>query len=121
MRAQLKQIHTPELDLNTYWPNDPSCFGFLLQAFIGVENEPGYDSFSFIFCSPKWLEQKAEGGVLSGAGYLILAEYDRGKIEKYLRRLCERCLGNSWQEIASKLVQVGSWEFEDCPKNLTII
>jgi len=113
MRAQLKRLHSPDVDLENYWPDDPSCFGFLLQAFIGPEDEQGAESFSFTVCSPRWLEQNAGENVRFGANHLILTEYDLGKIEQHLNRYCERCVGNSWQEIAAKVAKVGQWEFED--------
>jgi hypothetical protein len=113
MRAQLKRLHSPDVDLKNYWPEDSSCFSFLLQAFIGPENEQGDESFSFTVCSPKWLEQNTGEQARFGANHLILAEYDLGKIEQYLSRYCERCVGSSWQELAAKLARVGRWEFED--------
>jgi hypothetical protein len=113
MRAALKRLHSPDVDLPSYWPDDPSNFGFLIQAFIGPEVEQGEESFGFILCTPKWLQAKADGRIMFGLHHLIVTDYDLNAIEQHLRRHCERCVGSSWQEIAIKLSRVGQWEFED--------
>jgi hypothetical protein len=113
MRAALKRLHSPDVDLSSYWPDDESNFGFLLQAFIGPENESGEESFGFTVCTPRWLESKAEGRIMFGAHHLIVAEYDLNAIEQHLNRHCERCIGATWQEVAMKLARVGLWEFEN--------
>jgi hypothetical protein len=113
MRASLRRLHSPDVDLSSFWPDDPCNFGFLLQAFIGPENELGDESFSFVVCTPRWLEVKLEGRIMFGSHHLIVPGYDLHAIESYLKRHCDRCIGASWQEIASKLAKVGQWEFED--------
>ncbi len=117
MRAQLKSLHSPDIDLSNYWPEDPGCFGFLLQAFVGAEGKEGDDSFSFILCTPRWLELESKGPVSFGANHLIVMDYDLRKIEEHLKNYCERCVGDTWIEVAAKVGRVGRWEFEDYRPN----
>lgn len=117
MRAQLKSLYSPDVDLSSYWPDDPECFGFLLQAFIGPENELGEDSFSFTVCTPRWLEAENKGRIIFGANHLIVMDYDLTAIDAHLRRYCERCIADTWIEVAMKVARVGCWEFEDYRPN----
>jgi len=117
MRAELKSIHSPDVDLSGFWPDDPTCFGFLLQAFVGPENEVGEDSFSFTICTPRWLEVEYRDRVTFGANHIIVTEYDLPKIKAHLARYCERCVGDTWSEVAAKVARVGRWEFEDYRPN----
>ena len=117
MRDQLKRLHSPDVDLSKFWPEDEACFGFLLQAFVGPDNEEGDESFSFTVCTPRWLERENQGRVVFGANHLIVHEYNLSKIEAHLKRYCERCMGSNWAEVAAKVARVGRWEFEDYRPN----
>lgn len=117
MRAQLKRLHSPDVDLSNYWPNDPACFGFLLQAFVGPEGEAGEDSFDFMVCTPRWLELDKEGRVIFGVNHIIVTDYELAAIESHLKRYCERCVGDTWIDVAAKVARVGRWEFEDYRPN----
>ena len=113
MTAKLKRMHSPDVDLHNFWPDDPKCFGFLLQFFAGTEKEEGDDAFSIMVCTPRWFEREKSSPIVFGANYLIVAEYDLVAIEEFLRRYCERCSGESWFEVAAKIGRVAHWEFED--------
>ena len=113
MRAQLKSLHSPDIDLSNYWPEDPGCFGFLLQAFVGPEGEDGDESFSFNVCTPRWLEIENKDRIIFGANHLIVTNYNLPAIESHLRRYFERCVGDTWSEVSAKVARVGHWEFED--------
>ncbi len=113
MKAKLKELHSPDIDLLTFWPDDPENFGFLLQFFAGPDKEKGDDSFSIMVCTLRWLEQKKIESIFFGANYLIVAEYDLAAIETFLKNYCERCSGETWFEVATKIGRVAYWEFED--------
>jgi len=117
MKAKLKRLHSPDVDLPNYWPEDTRCFGFLLQFFVGPENEDGDDSFSITVCTPRWLEREKSDGMFFGANHLIVSEYDLASIEAFLKRYCERCSGETWPELAMKIGRIALWEFEDYRPN----
>lgn len=114
MRAELKRLHSPDIDLAAYWPDDTESFHFLLQAMIGPENGDSFESFDFEVCTPKWLAgNRASEGPIFGRHLIIVCNYDIGEIETRLKRLCSRTVADSWHDIASKLGRYGKWEFED--------
>jgi hypothetical protein len=114
MKAKLKRLHSPDIDLATFFPEEPDNFGFLLQAMIGPDNQEGEESFDIQICTPKWLQSRySESEVLFGYHHLIVFEYDLRRIENTISKYCDGCTGVSWQEIARKLSRIGHWEFED--------
>lgn len=117
MRAELKSLYSPDVDLETYYPDDPECFSLLLQAFIGLENEIGEDAFDFIVCTPQWLSVEKRDQIIFGTSYIIVTDYNIRNIENYLKNYIHRCVGDSWLEIASQLTKVGNWEFENYKSN----
>jgi hypothetical protein len=114
MRAKLKQLESPDIDLESFWPQNVDSFGFPLRAMIGPEGEDGEESFDFFVCTPDWLKSHHEKtAVIFARHLLIVFEYDISKIRNHISRYCERCIGEDWQDIATKLARVGRWEFED--------
>jgi len=115
MKAELKKLHSPDVNLNTFAPTPPDCFTFFLQAMIGPEGDPAEEAFNFQVCTPKWLikNRDFEESVIFGTHMLLVFEYDFLAIEKSIRTLCNRSAGQNWQEIAQKLSRFGAWEFED--------
>jgi Immunity protein 8 len=113
----LRELHSPDiLDLpESYVPPDPKCFGFLLQAFFGPDDGPGEESFDMVVCTPLWLarELHESGGILIGRHYLLVEEYNVGRIRDFLIEYAKTCNGETWHEVAEKLGRVGRWEFED--------
>ena len=117
MRAELKSLHSPDVDLESYSPADPLCFGFLLQASIGPEGQGGAESFDIQVCTPRWLidqhDRMGSMDVIFGTHMMIVFSYDLHKIRGALERYCKRCVGDDWQKIAIKLARIGAWEYED--------
>ena len=114
MKAELKGIHSPDIDVDSFWPEESDNFGFLLQAMIGPAGQEGEESFGIQVCTPKWITSRyAETDVLFGEHMLIVFEYDIHRIKTFLAKYCERCVGDDWQDIASKLSKIGQWEFAD--------
>jgi hypothetical protein len=115
LRAVLKGIHCADIpDLENYRPNTPDKFSFLLQLFVGSDSEEGAQSFGVTVCIPQsLLERYTKDDVIIGRHLLIIFEYDyrriMGKIERFLRR----CDGETWDEVARKVGELGHWEFEN--------
>lgn len=114
MRAQLKHLHSPDIDLENYWPENEANFGFLLEASIGIEGSDGGDIFQFMVCTPEWLKIKySEQKSVWGSNKLIVFGYDFDVIRTEIIRYVECCTGEDWVTIARKLSKVGAWEFEN--------
>ncbi len=110
----LKELHSPDIDLDRYRPEEVDCFGFLLQAFFGSSDGAGSESFDILVCTPKWLEQElSEDEIISGRHRLIVKRYDLSAIHRFLSNYAQHCTGASWHEAARKLARLGAWEFED--------
>ena len=115
MRAELKQLHSPDIyDLDSFQPKDPSNFGFLLQAMIGIEGEEGEESFDIMVFTPEWLKSNyAKGDIIWGRHSIIVFEYNIKLIRHHIEKYIEECVGENWQQIADRLARIGKWEFED--------
>jgi Immunity protein 8 len=114
MIAELKSLHSPDVaDLHD-WTPDSKKFAILLQIMAGPEGAPGEESFDVTLCSSTWVSARAEEvKLLEGRYLLIVPEYDSDLIYDCLSRRVSSCEGESWQEVARKLSQLGRWEFED--------
>jgi hypothetical protein len=116
MKGVLKSFYSPDIpDLQSYRPDTPDSFGFLLQAIYGPDEGPGDESFDMIVCTTRWLEEKVleEDGILMGHHYLLVTSCDIERIKGFLTEYGSQCSGASWHEVAQKLGRLGKWEFED--------
>ena len=113
IKGKLKRLHSPDIDLLNYWPDEEDSFGFLLQFFAGPEDGQGDDSFSITVCTPQWLQSKKKSKIFFASDHLIVRRYALSEIEAFLSRFCERCSGETWREVATKIGRIAHWEFED--------
>jgi hypothetical protein len=113
MKAKLRRLHSADVDIPSYRPENPEFFGFFLQFFAGTENGKGDDAFGITVCTLPWLEIHKPDEIFFGKNYLIVDRYDIGKIELFLSNYCDRCVGDTWVEVASKIGRIAEWEFED--------
>lgn len=115
MNAELKRLHSPDIyDLESFKPENPEVFGFLLQAMIGPEGKDGEESFDIEVCTPRWLEETyGIDAAIIGRHHLIVREYNYEKIVSTIKSFLRHCSGDSWSEVAEKVSRLGRWEFED--------
>lgn len=113
MRAKLKELSSPDVDLETYTPEPPDTFGFLLEAYIGLEGSEGADRFEITLCTPQWIGLRLDRGIIIGRHLLIVSNYNFNAIKDFVEKYCSRCVGNDWDEIAEKVSRLGHSEFED--------
>lgn len=113
-KAVLRSLHSPDADLTSYAPEDPSRFSVLVQAIIGPEGQVGGESFDFVFCTPLWLAVQLERQpYVIGRHYVLVSGYSLELIETVVRELCARATAPDWESVATYLARYGRWEFED--------
>jgi hypothetical protein len=121
MKAELKSLDCPDVDLETFVPEDPRSFGLLLQAMIGPEGGKFAESFDLQLHTPQWLLERRERGLLPpvvfGRHMLLVFAYDYRQIFDTIQDYCRSCVGADWEEVAQKLSRIGYWEFEDYQDN----
>ena len=115
MRAELKRLHSPDIpDLVHYQPENPVCFGFLVQLIVGPEGESGEESFDVVVCTPEFLARAhTQSDIVTGRHHLVVFEYNYHRLLQFFKEQCRRCSGQTWQEVAVCLGRLGKWEFED--------
>lgn len=115
MRAELKRIHSPDIEnLADYYPDDPASFCFLLQAIVAPLGEEGEESFDIEVCTPKWLsENYQENDIVIGQHLLIVFDYNYDRIFNKIKSYIENCNGDTWDKITQQIGRLGKWEFDD--------
>jgi Immunity protein 8 len=117
VRAELRGFYfndAPELDSESFRPDDPENFGVSITAFVGPSDDRGEEMFDFVVCSARWLlENPPEKGFWFLRHHVLLTTWDYGVLERALRDLCAHAEGDTWNEVATKLSRYGRWEFED--------
>ncbi|HEV2885883.1 MAG TPA: immunity 8 family protein [Jatrophihabitans sp.] len=114
MRAVIRRLHSPDADLDTYLPIDPTDVGVLVQIMAGPEGKPGEESFDVVVCTARWLDRwVAEHGPLVGRHHLIIERWDLARIRRYLTQAVESEEAATWGELAVRIGRIGKWEFED--------
>jgi len=114
MRAQLRRLHSPDVDdLSTWSPGDPS-FAILVQLFVGPEGATGDEAFTLTLCTPGWLAQRASGEkIVDLRHHLLVEKFDYPRLLDYLERRIDSIDGTSWPEVAVVIGRLAAWEFED--------
>jgi hypothetical protein len=114
MQAEIRHLLTPDINPDTYVPDDPDRFAFLVQMLAGPAGEPSEESFQFEVCTPGWLHQQVQrDGPLNGRHHVIVDTFNWPALQTYFQHLVTSCTGADWHEVATKLARYGYWEFED--------
>ena len=114
MRAVVKGFHSPDVDLETFAPDDVDDFGILLQIMVGTADAPGEDWFDIMVCTPRWIGQDIESkGPFIGRHTVLVNSYNFTEIRTFLTKIIEVEMASSWEELALKIGRIGRWEFED--------
>ena len=113
MEAVLKGLHSADIDVETYVPDEEDNFGFVLQAMVGPMDEQGAESFDVTVCTPKWLAGRyGTSEILLGLHKLIVFRYDYVRLRQFIEKYLARCSDDSWDKVAHKIGLLGQWEFE---------
>lgn len=115
IKPALNRLHSPDVfDLESFAPEDPACFSFLLQAMFGPDGGEGEESFDILVCTPAKLALEVESkGIVDGRHHLVVHRFDLEQIRSFLIAYANICTGRTWQEVAIKLSRLGKWEFAD--------
>ena len=117
MRAKIKSIEITEAgDLNpaSYTPDDFEDFRCTFGLTVGPADSAGSELFYLTVCTPRWLARASEkDGFVWGQHHLIVPEYNLKRITEIVTNFVERCSGDSWAEVGTKLARIASWEYED--------
>jgi len=116
MKAEIKSIFSwdvPNGDLEGWTPPERD-FGIYVMLFIGAEGDHRSDRFGLLLCTPGWFADKLKDTLIETGQYtLFVDEFNYTKVREYIDAYVQRCEGTSWQELASKLDHLASWEFKD--------
>lgn len=112
MRAQLKRVHSPDVqDIELYVPPEPGMFGLLVQLMIGPEGHDGEESFEVVLCTPRWLAERVkEARVLSLRHHLLVDSWDWDSILHYVERFLDSVEAQSWPQVAAIIGRLGRWD-----------
>lgn len=114
MQAEIRRLHTPDVDdLANFEPADPENFALLVQVIAGPAGGPGEESFDLEVVTPKHLAARVARGPMSGRHLLIVRRFDAEEIRQWINQAVASCSGQTWQEVAGRLGRIGHWEFED--------
>ena len=115
MKPRIKGVSSPDVgDLESYHPDDPENFRFLMQLFIGPDGADGFESFDIVVCTPDWIKQNlGKEEILLGRHHVIVQTYDYKRLMQRIEKYLLHCTGDTWREVAEKVGRLGKWEFED--------
>ena len=114
MRAIVRDFVSTDIDLDTFSPEDPDNFSFLLLAFVGPFDSEGEEQLQLVVCTPKALAARVESEkVVFGRPLVIVGSSDVPQILRAVRKEIESIEASSWNLVASRLARLGLYEFED--------
>lgn len=114
MRAELRSIRSPDVELTTFRPEHDELFSIYVEAMIGPAGDAGEERFGFTVCSAGWLAAQVSGARFHwGRGCLVIARAELSTIDLAVRHLCGMVKGETWPELAGQLAHFTFWEFGD--------
>lgn len=114
MRAVVRRLHSPDVDLDSYSPEDPAEVGVLVQVIVGPRDGLGEESFDVIVCTPQWLSRTVRlDGPVIGRHHLIVERWNLARIQAFLTKAVEAEHASNWEELGTRIGRLGRWEFDD--------
>jgi len=114
MKAQVKAILSPDVDLESPESQGTGLSNVLIQFLVGPANEPGEESFDVLVCTTNWLANRVtDKGPQFGRGMLIVDRIDLPEAIRVISSRLEQAEAETWASVAAKLSLVGFWEFDD--------
>lgn len=117
MKAELKRLHSPDvLELASYHPTKP--FGILVQMMIGPMGEQGEEAFDTLVCSPDWIEKADVSSGIMTQHKMLMDTFNYEDFYKKVDDFCQSQTADDWIQLASKIGQIGRWEFADYQESI---
>ncbi|CAN5279492.1 immunity 8 family protein [soil metagenome] len=115
MRAQIKAILSPDVDLATFDPPDANDVSVFLQLLVGSAGGIGEESFQLTVMTPRALERELHKGALPllGRHYVFVERWETSAVIGWLTESIQSIEGPTWHEVGEKVARIGWWEFED--------
>jgi hypothetical protein len=115
VRARLKSLRCDDIaDLAAWRPPRPGDFAVALVLEVGALGHRGRERFDLLAVTPAWLEARhGRGGLVVGAGLLLVFEWDFARLKAFLAKEVEACSGRTWPEVAQKVGRFARWEGAD--------
>lgn len=115
VRAELRGVFSPDVpDLRSHHPPDDEPWSVFVQLLVGPSGADGEESFGVVVCNGAWLESRArDQGPVLGRHHLVVASFAWGAVEGFVESYLERCVGETWDDVAQQVARLGHWEFED--------
>jgi hypothetical protein len=118
VRIELRSLRSPDLPglEDGQIPADPECFHIRIQAFVarvGEDTPIEDEGFTFLLCTPRWLEREArEAGYALGLHHIVVPRFDYQRIWRIIAVLCEHVDGPDWQWVAGELGRYGKRDWD---------
>ncbi len=114
MKASVRSISSPDVDLATYSPADSEPIYALIELTVGSDGGDGADIFGIVVCSPAGLAREVDrSGPMFARHHLVVARWDWPLIRDFIVSAIEADEAATWGELASRIGRVAQWEFED--------
>lgn len=114
MKATVRALHSPDVDIDEYQPADPEDVHVLVQVMAGPSDGPGAESFDVLICTPGRITEMARAnGPLLGRHMVLVDRFDAVQIRRFLVGVFEAEEAATWPELGERLGRIGKWEFED--------
>lgn len=100
-------------DPGSYDPDNPNAFSIEVQFRVGVEGSAGGELFRLYVCSPDSLAILCQdGSPHSGRGRLIMNEYRKEAVHRFIERIIGYSQGETWEDVVSALMRYAYWAEE---------
>jgi hypothetical protein len=115
VRARLKSLRSDDVpDLAAWRPPRPADFAVPLVLEVGALGHRGRERFDLLAVTPAWLASRhGGGGLVLGAGLLLLFEWDFPRVKAFLAKEVEACSGPTWPDVARQVGRFSRWEGAD--------
>lgn len=113
MKASVRHFISPDVDLDSFQPDDPENFSFLLQVLVGPAESDGGESLQLVVTTLRALEEMVQSdGVVFGRSLVIVDGPNIPRILSSVRQAIEHLQAPSWALLAQQLTRLGVYEFE---------
>ena len=110
MMPELKWMFSPDVEIETFAPEEGAPWGFLLQIGLAPPGIDGADSFDVIVCSPDWIPlHYGSDAIVDGRFHLIMATYSEAILKSYIERTARNSAAPTWNEVVDRFGQVAQF------------